>query len=227
MTPLPKWERGILEKEMLLSELIERLMDDVPAEDGVPSGTQYENAVKDAVRDFSERCGLEQIGTLNIVSGTATYDLPADFLKLIRLTALGGNGVLYGSDSQLIPLSANWCETHTIRNGKITFYPIPRYTMARDFHYKAAWILDDEDYGDTYETLGEREARIVLLKAKSIAMNKLSNAQAGSAIKYSFGAVSEDLTGGSDSTKVTADQMDSEYLDACKQYNGQYASYGD
>ena len=216
----------------LLSALVAQLEVDVPAEDSIPTETQYENAVIDAVRDFSEQCGVEQIGTLNIVSGTATYDLPADFLRLIRLFTLGGEGVLFSSNSQIIPLSGNWTERHTIRNGQITFYPIPGYSFARDFSYKAAWIgTDIEAEGSEaadveYETMGEREARIVLLKARSIAMNKLSNAQAGSAIKYSFGAVSEDLTGGSESTQATADLMDKEYLNACKDYNGQHAMFG-
>lgn len=214
---------------ILLSDLVERLAGDVPAEDGVPSNTQYENAIKDAVRDFSERCGLEQIATLNITPGTATYDLPADFLKMISLDGLAGEGVLH-SPAGLIPLPETWHERNIIRNGQITLDPTPSYTIARHLHYKAAWIstLVDEEYADQeYETMGEREARIVLLKATSIAMNKLSNAQAGSAIKYSFGAVSEDLTGGAESTKQTADLVETEYLDACKVYNGQHAMYGD
>ena len=215
-----------------LSELVAQLELDVPAEDETPTETQYENAVKDAVRDFSERCGLEQISTLNVVSGTATYDLPADFLRLIRLIQLGGEGVLYGANSQLIPISTSWREKHLIRNGKITFYPIPRYSLAREFSYKAAWVGTDIEADGSlaadieYETMGEREARIVLLKAKANAMNKLANAQAGSSLKYSFGAVSEDLDGGSSSTTQSAGTLESEYLDACKTYNGQYASYG-
>ena len=56
-----------------LSELVERLADDVPPEDSVPSNIQYEKAVQDAIRDFSERCGLVQIATLNIVPGTPPY----------------------------------------------------------------------------------------------------------------------------------------------------------
>jgi len=217
----------------LLSELVAKLELDVPAEDGVPTEVQYENAVKDAIADFSEQCGLEQIGTLNVVSGTATYDLPADFLKLIRLTQLGGEGVLFSTNSQIIPLSGGWCEKHTIRNGKITFYPIPRYSFEREFSYKAAWIgTDIEAEGSEaadveYETLGEREARIVLLKAKSLALTKLSNAQAGSAIKYSFGAVSEDLGGGSESTRKESDAAEKEFLAACDKYNGQHVAYGD
>lgn len=214
---------------MLLSELVSRLEDDVPAEDGVPSDLQYEQAVKDAVRDFSERCGLEQIGSLSIVSSTATYSLPDDYLKMIMLESFASPDGVLQSAAGLIPVSANWTERHTIRNGQITFYPTPVYTMTRAFRYKAAWILTEavDEYDNAeYETLGEREARIVLLKARSIAMNKVSNAQAGSAIKYSFGAVSEDLTGGSETTKAGADLVETEYVDACTIYNGQYASYG-
>ncbi len=213
---------------MLLSDLVDRLSTDVPAEDGVPSAEQYENAVRDAIRDFSERCGLEVVGTLNIVSGTATYDLPDDFLRLIKLYTLAGEGVLFGENSQIIPLSSSWQERYTIRNGKITFYPIPRHTVAREYSYKAGWIATDvDDYGDEdYSELGEREARIVLLMAKSLAMTKKVNAQEGSGLRYSFGAVSEDLSGSSDSSRKDAQSFESEYLEACKVYNGQHAMFG-
>jgi hypothetical protein len=217
----------------LLSELVAQLELDIPAEDSVPTEVQYENAVKDAIADFSEQCGLEQIETLSIVSGTATYDLPADFLRLISLTQLGGVGVMFSAESQIIPLSGNWCERHTIRNGRITFYPVPRYSLQRYFSYKAAWIgTDIEAEGSEaadveYETMGEREARIVLMKAKALASTKKANAQAGSAIKYSFGAVSEDLGGVSEASVTNAESFENEYLEACKVYNGQHASYGD
>lgn len=215
---------------MLLSLLVDRLADDVPAEDGVPSEEQYERAVQDAVRDFSERCGLEQIASLNIVPGTATYDLPEDYLKMISLESFASADGVIISAQGLIPISATWQERHTIRNGQITFRPTPTFTMAREFSYKAAWVSTvlEDDYApdEDFETMGEREARIVLLKAKSIAMNKLSNAQAGSAIKYSFGAVSEDLTGGAESTRKTADLMETEYLDACNKYNGSVGFLG-
>jgi hypothetical protein len=210
----------------LLSELVVDLMEDVPAEDGVPSTTQYENAIKDAVRDFSERCGLEQIGTLNIVSGTATYDLPADFLSLITLIDMSGDGVLI-SPQGLIPLSTLWCERKTIRNGQITLFPTPSYTLARVLRYKAAWIGTDigGEYPDIeYETMSEREARIVLLKAQAIGLTKQANAQAGTAIKYSFGAVSEDLGGASESSRKNSNDLEREFDEACRKYNGTYGS---
>lgn len=214
---------------MLLSELVDRLSGDVPAEDGVPSEEQYENAIKDAVRDFSERCGVEQISTLSIASGTATYDLPADFLKLIMLTSLTGEGVLHSASGQLIPVPSTWCEKYTIRNGQITFYPVPRYTLTRDIYYKAAWISTpvDEDYGDEdYETLGEREARIVLLKAKSIATEKVYKSQASSGVnKYSLGAVSVDKGDSITSLEKDIKSFETQYEAACDKYNGQIGIY--
>jgi peptidoglycan hydrolase-like protein with peptidoglycan-binding domain len=217
---------------ILLSTLVTRLIEDVPDVDGVPSTTQYENAVKDAVRDFSEKCGLEQIGTLNIVSGTAVYALAADFVKLISLDSMwSAEGVLIAPQG-IIPVGVGWEERTTIRNGQITFYPTPAYTLARPYRYKAAWVgtlLTDSGYGEDYEyeTMGENEARIVLLKAQSIALVKQGNAQDGSAIKYSFGAVSEDLSGASVSSLKNAVTVEDEYLAACNEYNGTYAAYGD
>jgi hypothetical protein len=209
---------------MLLSELVALVEEDVVAEGGVPSETQFEQAVKDAVRDFSERCGLEQFGTLSIVSGTATYDLPADFLRLIFLEALTyGEGVGYAADGHLIAIPSNYQERHTIRNGQITFKPTPTYTLDRDFRYKAAWVLteDVDEYGnDEYETLGEREGRIVALKAKALASLKKANASAGDSIKYSFGAISEDLTGAEAGYRKDATKFEDDYLAACEKYNG-------
>lgn len=207
---------------MLLSELVARLMEDIPAVDGVPSDLQYEQAVKDAVRDFSERCGVEQIATLSIASGTATYDLPADFLALIALQTFAGQEVIYSADG-LIPVPAGWCERYTIRNGQITFYPTPRYTLAREFRYKAAWILTeavDEYDNSEYETLGEREARIVLLKAQAIASTKKANAMAGDVMKYSLGAVSVDKSTDIESLTKKTYALHGEYVSACDDYNG-------
>lgn len=211
---------------MLRSDLVAKLSADVPADGGVPSSTQYENAVDDAIRDFSERCGLEQISTLSIVSGTATYDLPDDFLKVIQLQAFGGQDVLFAANSQIIPVPAGWCERYTIRNGQITFHPTPTYTVAKTLRYKAAWIGAPTDYGDVdYATLGEREARVVLLKAQAIALTKQANAQSSTSLKYSFGAVSEDLGGSSDTTRKNANDIEREYDKACDAYNGQYVAY--
>ncbi|RPI92892.1 MAG: hypothetical protein EHM40_11615 [Chloroflexi bacterium] len=217
----------------LLSDLVEQLALDVPVVDSIPTAVQYENAVKDAVRDFSERCGLEQIATLNVVPGTATYTLASDFLKMIVLETFESIDGVIISSAGLIPTNVSYEERFTIRNGQITFWPTPTYTMARDYRYKAAWIGTDVPADASvaadvnYETMGEREARIILLKAQATALTKQANAQDGTSIKYSFGAVSEDLSSGGESLRKSAKALETEYVEACRDYNGQHAAYGD
>ena len=207
-----------------LAALVTLLQQEVPAVDGVPTTAQYNQAVKDAVMEFSKQCGLTKISSLSIVSGSATYALPANFQRMISLDALVGvDGVIIGQDG-LIPLSKDFEEEWTIENGtrQITFYPTPAYSMTRYFKYKAGWVATAADY----TTMGEDEARIVILKAKAIAFEKQSNAAAGSSLKYSFGAVSEDLDGGSESSAQSASDMEKAFLAACDKYNGQVAFFG-
>jgi hypothetical protein len=219
---------------MLLSELVERLQAEVPAEDGVPTEEQYEQAIRDAIWDFSERCGRIKSATISITPGNDTYTLPDDFLSLVSMPSLYSTGLdaVMHTMEGLVPLSSPllsnplYPEQHLIHGLNIVFIPTPSYTISRVIRYKAAWISTVDDYGEDFETLTEREARIILLKAKSIAAGKLSNAQAGNVMDYSFGAVSEKLDGGSSTTADVAKSAESEYLDACKRYNGQYASYG-
>src|SRR3972149_7805064 len=88
---------------ILLDDLVAELAEDVPAVDGVPSTAQYENAVKDAVRAFSERCGLTRLASLAIAPETATYDLPDDFLMLVSLDSLVSYGGVILSSTGIIP----------------------------------------------------------------------------------------------------------------------------
>ena len=92
-----------------------------------------------------------------MVSGTAIYSLPNDFLRLISIEGLANPGGIINSVNGLIPVSADWEERHTIINGEITFYPTPTYTLARDFRYKAGLYLEKEE---SYPDMGEDEKRI-------------------------------------------------------------------
>jgi hypothetical protein len=202
--------------------MLTELQAEVPAVDGVPTTAQYTNAIEDAVIDFSRRCGVTKISTLAIVSGTAVYSLATDFLKLINLDALVGvDGVMF-TNGGLIPVSKDFEEVYTIVNKQITFFPTPGYSMTRYYRYKSAWVAT----GGDYTTLGEEETQIVLLLAKSKALMKIANDQAGDSIKYSFGAVSEDLSGGSDTSRKNANDIEREYVDACERYNGSHVAYG-
>ncbi|APU89243.1 MAG: hypothetical protein DYG85_06405 [Chloroflexi bacterium CFX1] len=210
---------------VLLSDLITKLETDVPAVDGVPTDDQYENAVKDAVRAFGERCGVEQVGTLNITSGTATYSLPDDFLRLIAMSALTGVDGVIVSSGGLIPVPLDYEEKWTIRNGQITFYPTPQYTIARTFRYKAGWVLteSDDDYPvEEYAEMTERESRIVLLAAASFATQKLANNAGGD--KYSLGAVSVDNSGSVEALVKKQYSLFGEFTKECDLYNGGYST---
>lgn len=200
-----------------LSDLKTLLQSEVPAVNSVPSSAQYEQAIKDAVQDFSRRCGRKKMGELSIVSGTATYALANDFLKLIWLEAITGVDGVIVSSGGLIPTAAEWEEIYTIVGGQITFTPAPTYTMDREYSYKAAWILD----GGSYTTMGDEEAQIVMLKAKAIAKAKQRQASSSSGtMGYSFGAVKVDKSSGVEDLKAEVVSLNDEYDAACDAYNG-------
>lgn len=203
-----------------LSELVEELQNDVPAQDGVPTEAQYEKAIKDAIADFGIRAGRRKISALNIVTGTAAYNLPADFLKIIKLSGLFSQDGVLNTAAGLVPVSADFEETHTVANRVITFFPTPTYTMQRTLTYKAGWALSADDYGDGYEDLSADEAAIAIMLAKSKAITYIENAAAGEGgFSYRQGDVSVDLSGHVAGLERSAAAWKSEYLAAVDAYN--------
>jgi len=204
-----------------LASLVAILESEVPAVNSVPTDTQYEQAVLDAVREFSRRCGRAKIAELSIVSGTATYALASDFASLIYLEALTGVDGVIISSTGLIPVDADWDEVHTIAGGQITFYPTPQYSLTREYKYKAAWVLTGSGDQRAYATMTDDEAQIVLIKAKGIALEKqhLALAAAGG-LKYSLGAVSVDKTGGAQDLSNRVYSLHGEFVAECERYNG-------
>lgn len=198
-----------------LSDLVTQLAEDIPAENGVPSESQYTQAVKEAVVDFGNRAGRTKQAKLNIVAGTDAYTLPADFLKMIQLPSLNSGQDVAITPDGIIPLSANFRETYTIVGGQIIFDPVPTYTMVRSYRYKAGYALDEGIYPELTET------HVVLLMklARSLALRRKANA-AGGGINYRQGDVSVDTTQHATSLALQADALKSDYLDAVDAYNG-------
>jgi hypothetical protein len=129
-----------------LSSLVDQLESDVPPMHGTPTSAQYTQAIKDAIADLGRRAPMQKLTTIAVVSGTATYALPADFLKLIRLTSLAApQGVLI-TGAGLIPVSSGLRDKWLINGLHITFYPTPAYTIERELWYAAAYALDGDDY---------------------------------------------------------------------------------
>lgn len=204
-----------------LASLVSELQGEVPAEGGVPSTAQYQRAIKDAVMDFSRRAGQEKIWQLEVVSGTATYTLPDDFLSMIALESLTNpDGILYSpTNSQLIPIPQNYCERIIFRNGQLTLFPTPTYTLTRDMRYKAGWALNEA--GDTYEDMGEEEASIILLKAQADCLKKKDNASSNDAYRYTIGGVTVDTTSQAGSSEKSIKSLEEEYDARVEAYVGQ------
>jgi hypothetical protein len=197
-----------------LDDLVTRLQADVPARGGVPSTAQYEYAVKDAVADYARRRPMTLITTLSVVSGTATYALPADFLFIIKLddfTALDG---IIHTATGIVPLSSDWNERYTVNGRTMTFTPTPSYTLDRTLRYAAGHVLDDDD---AYPYLTDEDAGILLLKAQASALRKQAlaavTATTGEITEYAIGDERVKKSSPSESLRAQAAALESEYLE--------------
>ena len=196
------------------------LQSEVPAVNSVPTSDQYDQAIKDAVADFSRRCGKVKNSTLPVVSGTATYTLPSDFLQMIELESpFDPEHNVMITSSGIVPFNSitGFEEEVTIQGLSLTIYPTPEYTVSRFYEYKAGWVLS----GGDFVNLGDAETSIVMIKAKQLAKDKIKNSLASSgSMKYSFGAVSVDKGAALDQLDKDMFKLHGDYVEACKDYNG-------
>lgn len=195
-----------------------RLMETVAAWKSTPSISQYTLAVLDAIADYGERKPPEKAALLSIVSGTASYDLPADFARFIRLEeATATDGVLV-TDAGLIPVSESFRESYTIAGGRITFVPTPQYTTTKRLWYAAAYLPDDDG---VYADLGKEARRLVLLKAKAIALQFQADRAAQEAWQYAIGDERVNKEKLSDTFAKRAKEAGDEYEGAIEKQIGQ------
>ena len=199
---------------MTLAELVARLQEDIAQREAVPSETQYAQMVQDAVADYSRRRPLHRLTTLTIVSGTAEYDLPTDFLRLIRLEGLFSQDGVIHSTSGLIPVSAGYEESFTIAGRTLTFYPTPSYSTSRDLTYAAAHVLEGGEYPD----MTEEDAGIVLLKAQALALQTQARASAlaGEVVEYAIGDERVKRATVSEALSTQAKEAQQAYLEAVR-----------
>jgi hypothetical protein len=204
-----------------LAELAARLEADVPARDSTPDAEQYQRCVKAAVGDLGRKAGRYKISTLSIVANTATYSLPADFLKVIRMESLVHPDNILHTAAGIVPLETGFKERYTVANGQITFYPTPGYTMDRYLHYQAGWALDATD---VYTEMGEDEAETLLLEAGSQALLLQANYFAQQAWQYAIGdeRVSKEKLAAE--LRAQGDALHGRYLARVERHNAAYGS---
>jgi hypothetical protein len=204
-----------------LASLVARLTTAVPAQNDVPSAAQYQQCCQDAVNDYAERRPNQKVTTIAVVSGTARYALPTDFLRQIQFDPLTGTeGVLVVS-AGLIALDADFDEIYTFTGGYLTIYPTPCYTADRELLYAAGHELDSSD---CYPDLTAADARIVLLKAQALAIDLQANVAAQSGWKYQIGDEMVDKSGLAGKHRDQAAYLQKQYEDAIAKAAG--SSYG-
>lgn len=208
-----------------LSDLVTRLQSEVPVRTYTIGGVSvnipadYEQVVKDAVDDYSDRNPMRKRTTLSIISGTASYDLPDDFIRVVMLIPLLANsGDVLVTDAGLIPVNGESTKEEAVVAGnQLTFYPTPTYTTSRYLWYGAAYILDDDDI---YQDMTSAIARVVMIKARALALGFQADKAAQNAYQYQIGDVKISKEKEADTLAKMARAEDDTYDKAVKEQIG-------
>jgi len=211
------------------STLTTRLSTNVPADSGVPSTAQYEQAVRDAVSDFNADVTRVKSILLSIRSGVATYSLPADFVKLVALkhppiSHSQSGQVIVITESGLVPMVGPLRETITIEGDSLRISPAPTYSATRELRYGAGHI--ETGTPAAYAEMSDREARIVMMLAQSYAYGYQAAVKVGSVTEYTVGDVRAKLGNAAVDLQGSASALLTEYKDAVKKYIGTLVTRG-
>lgn len=194
-----------------LSALAARLTAAIPVKFGQP--TDYNQLVKDAVWQLSQDVPIVTAVDLAIVSGTALYTLPSDFLFVITLASMTapGQGVLVGSF--LMPVPEAFSERFYIEGDQIRFDPTPAYSVTRSLRYAACHVLN---LSSAYPRMSENSARIALLYGQHLALASQAAAAGAASWKYSIGDESVDKSRAGTALQEQANNMLNMYHQAIR-----------
>lgn len=157
--------------------------------------------VEDAVGQLSLDVPIVTSTTLAIVSGVASYDLPADFLFVIELPGLVTSNNVLLSDGGLVPVSSTWEERWYIEGDQVRFDPVPSFTLTRSLRYAARHVLT----AGVYPRLSENGARIALLYGRFLALQgKAVTAAGGFSYRIGDEAVDKSRVGAAMQQQVDA-----------------------
>lgn len=212
-----------------LSSLVSRLAALIPTRDGIPTSSQQEQAIVDAVAALSSRLPMTKQTTLTLTAGTNSYSLPDGCLFLIRLqypdasrvpyrysNSGYGCGTAYSTSDGLVavqPYRRITRDDYTIVGQTITFTPPALQAGDYTLRYGAAHVLEGD--GDTYADMDEAFAAVVVLKAQAdvLRLQAAQAAQDADVTGYEQGDVSIELDGGKGNKALLtqASALDSEY----------------
>ena len=201
-----------------VAELSQQLQSLVPRDGSKPTADDYEVCIRQAINDYSQRRPIQRQTTLDIVSGTASYTLPDDFMKFVKIARPGGTDTAFVTGEGIIPLSTSgWDEEAEIVGQTITFYPTPAYNWSdRRLWYLAFHLEGDQG---TFTTLTTIDASIFMKKAESLALLLLANVKAPTAQEYRLQSLSERREGPVQQLRKQAEACDKQYLEYIKTAN--------
>ncbi len=190
-------------------ELIQRIESLVPCESGIPSPSQYERAVTDAVSAYSRRVPISRTFVLDVVAGTISYALPADFMAIVGLEMAqeGNTSVIPGG---LIPTGSpvpRW----TIAGGVLEFYTTPTDSAQYIMAYDAGHVLTAGANGPEYADMLSFQAQAVAWKAQADLLRQRAAISAGSNWSIRIGDESYDKRGLADAIAKQADVAEAQY----------------
>lgn len=185
----------------------------------------YEQSIFDGVAQLSHDLGVGVVGTLSIVSGQSTYDLPDDYLGEFHLIPLPQIGHTFVSDAGLVPTAAPWTkELVSVVGRQLIFSPTPGYTATRSFTYTKSIPFS----GGTFVGLTSRQAQIALLYSQYLVLQASASSQSGQAWRYTIGDETIDKSGLSKNVSGQADGILQQYLREVSRLRpaGRTAQYG-
>lgn len=202
-----------------IAQLADRLQNAVPARNGVPG--DYERMAQDAVQQLSQDVPIITTATIQVVTGRATYDLPADFLYEIELMSMLAQGGIVVGNSGLIPVSGCWEEQHYIEGGTLRLDPVPTYSATRTLRYAAQHVA----VNGVYPRLSENGARVAMLYGQYLALLEQANAVAGDGWAYKIGDESVDKRGQGAAIQTQASAALTSYQNALRPLQGYGRQY--
>lgn len=205
------------------SALISQLQSQVTPLAGIPSTAQAGQAIDDAVAELGAALPHPLRTTLAVVAGTASYDLPAGCVRLIRLSipTTSAGDVAFTSEG-IVPLSRTVSERVTVAHGQLTLSPTPQYAAERDLWYAAADVLDTD--GDSYPTLDLSRARIALHAARALILDLQAGRAAQDAWLSEIGPEKVDKTKQAAELRAAAVSARAQFAAAVASQAGPYGS---
>jgi hypothetical protein len=162
------------------------------------------------------------------VSGTGSYAMPADFLKLVSFDDIFEGSTIVQPGGKLIATNMTMQEElHWFDGANLVISPTPQYTLTRYFQYKARHVKDGSD---NYSELGEEEAEIALISAQKHLLVMLSSTRAFDGFSFTFGDVRIDKSNAVKSFADAIQLLDRQFDERMKKYaptTGVRARYSD